>query len=136
LRQTCLRRRSQPGPGVTRTSARHPPQRYRPRADDPEGVGRRISEFVNVGTEAASGATKQPTPPADSTLRTILFTNLVGHTEMMSRLGDERGRDVWHSRREALNETTDNWDVAVIALVSVTRPTRSPSKSGREGCAR
>ena len=27
-------------------------------------------------------------------LRTVLFTDLVGHTEMMSRLGDERGRDV------------------------------------------
>jgi len=26
--------------------------------------------------------------------RTVLFTDLVGHTEMMSRLGDERGRDV------------------------------------------
>jgi class 3 adenylate cyclase len=29
-----------------------------------------------------------------STLRTVLFTDLVGHTEMMSRLGDERGRAV------------------------------------------
>ena len=27
-------------------------------------------------------------------LRTILFTDLVGHTEMMQRLGDDRGRDV------------------------------------------
>ena len=26
--------------------------------------------------------------------RTVLFTDLVGHTEMMSRLGDERGREV------------------------------------------
>ena len=32
-------------------------------------------------------------PPA-SAFRTILFTDLVGHTEMMSRLGDERGRAV------------------------------------------
>jgi class 3 adenylate cyclase len=38
--------------------------------------------------------------------RTILFTDLVGHTEMMARLGDNRGRDVLreHERitREAL----------------------------------
>jgi class 3 adenylate cyclase len=27
-------------------------------------------------------------------VRTVLFTDLVGHTEMMSRLGDERGRAV------------------------------------------
>ena len=27
-------------------------------------------------------------------LRTILFTDLVGHTEMMRRLGDDRGREV------------------------------------------
>ena len=31
---------------------------------------------------------------ARTTLRTILFTDIVGHTEMMQRLGDERGRDV------------------------------------------
>jgi class 3 adenylate cyclase len=29
-----------------------------------------------------------------ASLRTVLFTDLVGHTEMMRRLGDERGRDV------------------------------------------
>ncbi len=29
-----------------------------------------------------------------SSLRTVLFTDIVGHTEMMSRLGDEAGRDV------------------------------------------
>ena len=43
-----------------------------------------------------------------STFRTILFSDLVGHTEMMSRLGDERGREVLreHERitREVLNE--------------------------------
>jgi class 3 adenylate cyclase len=41
-------------------------------------------------------------------LRTILFTDLVGHTEMMRRLGDERGREVLreHERitRELLKE--------------------------------
>ena len=33
-------------------------------------------------------------PPVPSAFRTILFTDLVGHTEMMSRLGDSKGRDV------------------------------------------
>jgi class 3 adenylate cyclase/pimeloyl-ACP methyl ester carboxylesterase len=38
----------------------------------------------------ASPATRE----APSSLRTVLFTDLVGHTEMMSRLGDEAGRSV------------------------------------------
>jgi class 3 adenylate cyclase len=33
-------------------------------------------------------------PAEPGALRTVLFTDLVGHTEMMSRLGDERGREV------------------------------------------
>jgi class 3 adenylate cyclase len=35
-----------------------------------------------------------PAPGRSNTLATVLFTDLVGHTEMMSRLGDERGRAV------------------------------------------
>ncbi|HEY5640980.1 MAG TPA: adenylate/guanylate cyclase domain-containing protein, partial [Dehalococcoidia bacterium] len=37
-------------------------------------------------------APRQSSEP--SSLRTVLFTDIVGHTEMMSRLGDEAGRDV------------------------------------------
>ena len=36
----------------------------------------------------------EPSRTAASAFRTVLFTDLVGHTEMMSRLGDERGRNV------------------------------------------
>jgi class 3 adenylate cyclase len=32
--------------------------------------------------------------PTHGGIRTVLFTDLVGHTEMMQRLGDERGREV------------------------------------------
>jgi class 3 adenylate cyclase len=46
-----------------------------------------IKDFV-LGAPASTGG------PAGHTLRTILFTDLVGHSEMMSRLGDERGRAV------------------------------------------
>jgi len=35
-----------------------------------------------------------PPPQVARSLATVLFTDLVGHTEMMSRLGDERGREV------------------------------------------
>jgi class 3 adenylate cyclase len=35
---------------------------------------------------------------------TVLFTDLVGHTEMMSRLGDERGRDVLREHERITRE--------------------------------
>jgi class 3 adenylate cyclase/pimeloyl-ACP methyl ester carboxylesterase len=42
-----------------------------------------------VGEPSPVGA-----PAVSSSFRTVLFTDLVGHTQMMSRLGDERGRNV------------------------------------------
>jgi len=36
---------------------------------------------------------------------TVLFTDLVGHTEMMSRLGDERGREVLREHERITRET-------------------------------
>ncbi len=42
----------------------------------------------------APAAATVSTSHAESSVRTVLFTDLVGHTEMMQRLGDERGRDV------------------------------------------
>jgi len=62
-----------------------------------------VWEFLG---EAPSGDHAGPVAP--SAFRTVLFTDIVGHTEMMSRLGDERGRDVLreHERivRDALAE--------------------------------
>ncbi len=52
-------------------------------------VPRLIGDFIG----------EQDEPPAQpaatgSAFRTVLFTDLVGHTDMMSRLGDQRGREV------------------------------------------
>ncbi len=62
-----------------------------------------IDEFLGEGEPAARTAEA----PATGALRIVLFTDLVGHTEMMSRLGDERGRAVLreHERitRDVLN---------------------------------
>jgi class 3 adenylate cyclase len=45
--------------------------------------------------------------PAASPFRAVLFTDIVGHAEMMRRLGDERGREVLREHetitREVLN---------------------------------
>jgi class 3 adenylate cyclase len=48
-----------------------------------------IADFVDDSERSRSR-----TPATDSAFRTVIFTDLVGHTEMMSRLGDERGRAV------------------------------------------
>jgi class 3 adenylate cyclase len=62
-----------------------------------------VDGFLNVG----SASSRDATPPA-SPFRTILFTDIEGHTAMMSRLGDARGRDILreHERltRDALRE--------------------------------
>jgi class 3 adenylate cyclase len=54
--------------------------------DHLDQLGRACFEFLG-GSPAALGLA-----PRD--VHTILFTDIVGHAEMMSRLGDERGRDV------------------------------------------
>jgi class 3 adenylate cyclase/pimeloyl-ACP methyl ester carboxylesterase len=59
-------------------------------SDDYTGVG--IARDFLDGIERSRGRPNEPATPAS--LRTVLFTDLVGHTEMMSRLGDERGRAV------------------------------------------
>jgi len=63
-------------------------------------------------------------------LRTILFTDLVGHTEMMSRLGDERGRAVLREheaitrgvlKQHAGTEVKTMGDGFMASFASVTR---------------
>jgi class 3 adenylate cyclase len=58
-----------------------------------------IREFVGM---SASESKADAVPSAS--LRTVLFTDLVGHTEMMSRLGDERGRDVLREHERITRE--------------------------------
>jgi class 3 adenylate cyclase len=58
--------------------------------DDPDGLARRIAAFVNEDAPAQAAHVAH----GPSGVRTVLFTDLVGHTEMMRRLGDVRGRDV------------------------------------------
>ena len=53
----------------------------------------RIANEFLVQVEAPQPKRSRRRPPA-SAFRTVLFTDLVGHTEMMSRLGDEAGRAV------------------------------------------
>jgi pimeloyl-ACP methyl ester carboxylesterase len=61
-------------------------------AHDPEGVARRITVFINRDPPAIEERVDRRSPLPR--LVTVLFTDLVGHSEMMSRLGDQRGREV------------------------------------------
>ncbi len=62
--------------------------------DEGDAVVTVVNDFLAGG--GAPDTAPSPAVPASTFggLRTILFTDLVGHTEMMQRLGDARGRDV------------------------------------------
>ncbi len=64
----------------------------------PETVGEML-EFL--GARNAGHARVRET----SGVRTVLFTDLVGHTEMMQRLGDAKGRDVLREHERITRET-------------------------------
>jgi class 3 adenylate cyclase len=73
--------------------------------DVPQAAGA-IVEFLDDGPSGSRPRTPDRRPAAK--LATVLFTDIVGHTEMMHRLGDDQGRDVLreHERitREVLRE--------------------------------
>jgi class 3 adenylate cyclase len=60
-----------------------------------------IAEFVS----GITGRTEDhPAVVAGSAFRTILFTDIVGHTEMMQRLGDAKGRDLLREHERITRE--------------------------------
>jgi class 3 adenylate cyclase len=64
-----------------------------------EAFTRIVHDFLN--TEVANTPV---TPAVSSGLASVLFTDIVGHTEMMSRLGDDRGRDVLREHERITRE--------------------------------
>jgi class 3 adenylate cyclase len=77
--------------------------------DHPGQTGRALREFLAPdlpGASSASPETRRSVAqrPEPSSLRTVLFTDLVGHTEMMSRLSDKRGRDVLREHERITRE--------------------------------
>ena len=61
--------------------------------DDEDMVVAAVNDFLG-GSRADGAPAWADHVPAAGGLRTILFTDIVGHTEMMQRLGDTKGRDV------------------------------------------
>jgi len=66
---------------------------------EPQQLLEPILEFID-GPRAEATAQDD----GGGALRTVLFTDLVGHTEMMSRLGDDRGRDVLREHERITRE--------------------------------
>jgi class 3 adenylate cyclase len=74
-------------------STRTVDSRLIPMADGIHPLTSNWKPIADAVVEFGTGSRRiEPTVPAR--FRTVLFTDLVGHTEMMSRLGDERGRAV------------------------------------------
>jgi class 3 adenylate cyclase len=66
-----------------------------------------IADFVEATAAAPAGAGAAVRAPELQlgAMRAILFTDIVGHTEMMSRLGDAKGRDVLREHERITRET-------------------------------
>ena len=69
------------------------------------------SALVIEATETFTGTNFAPTAPPPArredgpAFRTVIFTDLVGHTEMMQRLGDAKGRDVLREHERITRNT-------------------------------
>ncbi len=68
-----------------------------------ERIQTTVEKFLGVGVSDAA-TQDADVSPGPSALRTVLFTDLVGHTEMMQRLGDDRGRDVLREHERITRE--------------------------------
>jgi class 3 adenylate cyclase len=67
--------------------------------DVPEGV-RAIRSFLGLDDTPAAEVGRT----LSGGTRTVLFTDIVGHTEMMQRLGDDEGRDVLREHERITRE--------------------------------
>ena len=72
--------------------------------DEDDSVVTVVNEFLGGGSPEQSPAAARQTPTQGG-FRTILFTDIVGHTEMMQRLGDAKGRDVLREHERITRET-------------------------------
>jgi class 3 adenylate cyclase len=72
-----------------------------PYVGDTESVVTAIDEFLGGDAGAVIHGARQ----APGGLVTVLFTDIVGHTEMMQRLGDARGREVLREHERITRDT-------------------------------
>ncbi|TMG02516.1 MAG: alpha/beta fold hydrolase [Chloroflexi bacterium] len=68
---------------------------------DPDAILSAIGGFLG---DRGRPVSRDRVQPASGGLRAVLFTDIVGHTEMMSRLGDGRGREVLRDHERITRE--------------------------------
>lgn len=69
-----------------------------PAAGDVESAVDAIDDFLE------RRVARSPSESDGGTIRTVLFTDLVEHTKMMARLGDERGREVLREHEHIIRD--------------------------------
>jgi class 3 adenylate cyclase len=103
---TLIRRMEQsmvPASSSQRVAAKIPDAQYLP-VDDPSGA-MLLSGMIRQLMGSAEKESPSGPRPAPGGTRTVLFTDIVGHTEMMQRLGDAKGRDVLREHERITRET-------------------------------
>jgi class 3 adenylate cyclase len=73
--------------------------------DENEKIVQAIGDLLGTAPALDARRTALPAAATASGVRTILFTDIVGHTEMMHRLGDRAGRDVLREHEELTRKT-------------------------------
>lgn len=87
-----------------------------------------INDFINDG---AAPSAPRPAAPIDPTVRIVLFTDMVDHTLMMRRLGDEAGRAVLREHERITREMLRQHGGAEVKtdgdsfMASFTSPTKA-----------
>jgi adenylate cyclase len=87
-----------------------------------------INDFINDG---AAPSAPRPAAPIDPTIRIVLFTDMVDHTLMMRRLGDEAGRAVLREHERITREMLRQHGGAEVKtdgdsfMASFTSPTKA-----------
>jgi len=90
-----------PARSCQRIAAKIPGAQFRQYTDpDFKQLAELVCAFVLESSPAPSAAA-----PVSSAFRTVLFTDIVGHTEMMQRLGDAKGRGVLREHERITRET-------------------------------
>jgi len=69
-------------------------------ADDIPGLAHQITSFINEDASSPAHASSDT-----GAVRIVLFTDVVGHTAMMNRLGDERGRELLREHERITRDT-------------------------------
>ena len=70
-----------------------------------DALVREVNEFLGGPTLEEPPAGQRPSDRARGVIRTVLFTDIVGHTEMMQRLGDAKGRDLLREHERIVRDT-------------------------------